>query len=106
MKGKNISALTSLRLERAKLQSELDKLNDYVRETRQTRNPFQRDSRERIKSIEKRNKDINTQLKKDLKKPQKMFTRTSPLSRSRSQDDLLSGITNGNTGCDCTNRFK
>lgn len=62
---KNASSLTSLRLEKTKLLSELDKITDCKRETRKTKNPIIVDKKERIKQIQKRIKEIDTTLKEN-----------------------------------------
>lgn len=82
---KSSSNLTALRVERAKLQSELDRLNDCVRETRQTKNPFS-NNEEKFKSIENRLEEINISIRRNIEPKKGLFKKTMFHSPKKSKD--------------------
>lgn len=83
---KSSSNLTVLRVERAKIQSELDRLNDCVRETRNTKNPFS-NNEERIKIIENRLIEINSTIRANIEPKKGLFKKTMFHSPKKSKNE-------------------
>lgn len=94
---KNSSSLTNLRLEKSKLLSDLDRLNDVIRETRRTKNPFCADKTEKIKEIKSRVKEIDRLLRENSSHSRGFFkalrmVHHSPKSKKPDDEGAMGGL--------------